>query len=110
MNTKPKESDWKHFRDMLELLRERYLKDKNRALVEILTDPGRSPTEQFWDSFEAMKEESEVLHACLDGYSRSKMYQYMLRMLRHGMLLEEDLSGFSKELQEQLIRHLKTDF
>jgi len=106
MNGKPKESDWKQFRGMVEFLRERYLKETNHKLHQILTDSERTATDQFWDTLEVMKEEKKVLQDCLDGHSRSQMYFSMLLMLRHGMLKKQDLKGFSEELQEQLTTHL----
>ena len=106
MNGKPKESDWKQYRDMIEFLKERYLKEANQRLSGILTDGDRSATDQFWDTFEEMKKEKKILQDCLDRHSRSYMYLSMLLMLRHGMLKEEDLQGFSEELQEQLTTHL----
>jgi protein-tyrosine phosphatase len=49
-----------------------------------------------------MKKEMKILQDCLDGHSRSKMFVSMLLMLRHGMLKEEDLQGFSEGLQKQI--------
>ena len=92
---------------MIEFLRERYLKEKNQQLTQILIDTERTPTNQFWDAFEEMKKEKKILEACLDGHSRSRMYMSMLLMLRYGMLKEEDLKGFSEGLQEQLTTYLK---
>jgi hypothetical protein len=109
MNGKPKESDWKQYSDMIELLKERYLKETNQRLSAILTDVDRSATDQFWDTFNEMKKEKKVLQECLDRHSRSYMYLSMLLMLRHGMLKEKDLSGFSEELREQLTTHLKME-
>jgi protein-tyrosine phosphatase len=54
-----------------------------------------------------MKKEKKILEDCLDGHSRSGMDISMLLMLRYGMLKEEDMKGFSEELQEQLTTHLK---
>jgi len=105
MNTKPKESDWKQFRDQVAFLRERYLKEKNQQLLEMLTDSERTPTAQFWDTFDQMKKEQKVLRDCLDGHSRSNMYFSMHLMLNYGMLKEEELDEFSEALREQLIRH-----
>jgi hypothetical protein len=51
MNAKPKESDGKQFRDMIEFLRERYLTEQNQKLSQILTDSDRTATGQFWDTF-----------------------------------------------------------
>ena len=104
---KPKESDWKQFRDIVEYLRERYLKEKNKELVEILTSSSKTATEQFWATLDIMKKEKKILQDCLDGHSRSKMFLSMCLMLRHGMLNEDDLKGFSEDLQDQLNTHLK---
>ena len=109
MNGKPKESDWKQFRGMVEFLRERYLKEKNQELRAMLADSGRTATAQFWDTFEEMKEEKAVLQACLDGHSRSKMYRSMRLMLRYGMLKEGDLNGFSEALHQELTADLSRD-
>jgi hypothetical protein len=105
MNAKPIESDWKKFRDMVEFLRERYLKEKNQALLKILTDSDRTPTAQFWDTFDQMKKEKKVLQDCLDGHSRSNMYFSIHLMLNYGMLKEGDLNDFSETLQERLTKH-----
>ena len=66
---KPKESDWKRFRDLVPDLRERYLKKINHELVGMLTVPDKTPTNQFWDTFEQMKKEKRILQDCLDGHS-----------------------------------------
>lgn len=109
MNRKPKESDWKHYSGMIDFLKERYLKETNQKLNAVLTDPDQSATDQFWDTFEEMKKQKKVLRDCLDPHSRSNMYFSMFLMLRHGMLKENDLKGFSAELQEQLTDRLKMD-
>ena len=73
MYGKPKESDWKTFSRMLPDLREKYLRPIGAALVGELTNPDKTPTEQFWDTFKIMKEQKKVLEDCLDDCSRSKM-------------------------------------
>jgi protein-tyrosine phosphatase len=102
MNGKPKESDWKRFRGIVPDLRERYLRQKNQELVDLLKDPKKTATEQFWDTLEEMHKEKKILCNCLDGHSRSKMMSFMLLMRRYGMLKESDLQGFSEDLQEKL--------
>ena len=102
MNGKPKESDWKRYRDMVSDLRERYLKEKNQELIDMLSALDKTPTEQFWDTLERMKKEKRILQDCLDPHSRSKMFMSMMLMLRCGMLKEEDLEGFSDELKGEL--------
>lgn len=108
MYQKPKESDWKHFNAMTVDLRERYLKEKNQKLVQMLTASGKKPSAQFWDTFDQMNKEKKILVDCLDGHSRSKMTMCMALMLRYGMLKKEDLEGFSEELQNQMSHYLKS--
>ena len=98
----PAESDWKKFRAMIPLLRERYLAARNGAIAALLTDPQKNETERFWDAMEEMGKEAKVLQHCLDGHARSKMRQFMLSMIRAGMMTKEDLAQFSPKLQEDL--------
>ena len=107
MNERPKESDWKKFRGMVVDLRERYLREKNRELAAMLSDPGKTATEQFWETMEKMEKEQWILEECLDGHSRSKLFLSMGLMCRYGMLRREDLENFSPELQEELSRFLR---
>jgi hypothetical protein len=107
MTDKPKESDWKHFRKIVPDLREKYLKERNKDLLKLLTDPEKTPTEQFWNTEEKINEEKRILVDCLDGHRRSRMFEYMALMCRYGMLKEEDLKAFSKELQERMQHYLE---
>jgi protein-tyrosine phosphatase len=99
---KPKESDWKKFRNSLDKWRERYLKRKNDEIREILEDKALSETEKFWNIVGFQKTESKILWNCLDGYSRSKMTLHMALMKKYEMICQEDIDEFSKELQELL--------
>jgi hypothetical protein len=51
---------------------------------------------------EEMEREARVLRECLDGHSRSKMWLYILTMIRAGMLSKEDIEAFSEDLQKQV--------
>ncbi len=106
MHNKPKESDWKVFRAMAPELRERYLHARNNELASILSNDQLSETERFWASEERSREIAKVLRACLDGHSRSKMAFFMVLMLTHGMMTQNDLAKFSDELQERMSWHI----
>lgn len=97
-----KESDWKRFQSLIVNVRERYLAEQNAMLLKILTDPKRDETKRFWDTLTQMKNVSKVLAECLDDHSRSKMEIHMRRMLRVQMLVDDDLVGFSDELQTRM--------
>jgi len=97
------ESDWRHFRRSVSEWRERYLQTVNEE-INVLTTPGdRTPTEAFWDIKERVDAEAKILQACLDRHSRSNMSIHLIRMLRHGMIHEADLDGFSHELRDQVL-------
>lgn len=99
---KPKESDWKKFRDSLDKWRERYLKRKNAEIRAMLEDNNLSETEKFWDIVDFQKKESKKLRDCLDGTSRSNMILQMALMKRYEMIDQEEIAAFSEELQNIL--------
>jgi protein-tyrosine phosphatase len=99
-----KESDWKLFRKRVPEWRERYLRLKNKEIVGVLTTRDKTPTEQFWAAKEKIEEEAKILVHCLDGHSRSKMQFYLFLMYRYGLIEDNDLEEFSKELREQVSR------
>ena len=87
---------------MVPRLRERYLAHRNARIATLLTDPEKTETERFWDAMEEVEREARVLRECLDGHSRSKMWLYILAMIRAGMLNKEDINVFSEDLQKQV--------
>ena len=70
---KPKESDWKKFRNSLDKWRERYIERKNEKILAILKDKQLSETEKFWNIVGFQKAEAKKLQDCLDGISRSSV-------------------------------------
>ena len=99
---KPKESDWKKFRNSLDKWRELYLKRKNEEIRTIIEDNNLDETEKFWNIVDFQKKESKILRDCLDGFSRSNMVLHMALMKKYKMIGEEDIEEFSEELQELL--------
>ena len=96
------ESDWKKFRALIPLLRDRYLAASNARIGRKLTDPKKTETERFWDAEEDIRKEAKTLRLCLDDISRSKIWLTLMSMRRAGMLKKEDLADFSEELQKQV--------
>ena len=99
---KPKESDWKKFRNSLDKWRERYLKWKNDEIRSILEDKNRNETEKFWDIVEFQKNEAKKLRDCLNNNSRSNMTLHIALMKRYKMIDQDDIDEFSEELQRFL--------
>lgn len=107
MHDKTNEKDWKIFRDMAPELRERYLIDRNKELASILSDDQRSQTERFWDVEERAREIAKVLRVCLDGHTRSKMNFFMITMINHGMMKQDDLTKFSEQMRERFLPYIR---
>ena len=101
---KPKESDWRAFRDMVPELRERYLAKINADLVAALSSEAGTDTERFWDAEEKIGKEAKILQECLDDHSRSSMFRFINTMLAHGMMDTSDLDAFGEELRERIRR------
>lgn len=96
------ESDWKKFRALLPVWRERYLVKCNGEITRILCAPGKTDTERFWDAEERIADEAKVLSRCLDDLRRSKMLERLYAMRAAHMIEREDLADFSEELQKQI--------
>lgn len=107
MYKKPLESDWKTFRKRVPEWRERYLRRKNRDIVNRLTAPAKTATEQFWDAKQTLDEEARTLRECLDGHSRSKMQWYLILMYRHGLIHDSDLNELSEEVRDHVLKASK---
>jgi predicted protein tyrosine phosphatase len=96
------ESDWKKFRALVPVWRERYLVERRAGILQQFTDPQKTETERFWDTLEVMEQEARVLRHCLDGHSRSSMWSFLVAMASNGMIREADLADFSEELRAQM--------
>ena len=103
MSKRPKESDWRTFRDSLVDWRERYLETTTAEIADLLQEDRQSPTERFWNAEKRIKKEAKILRDCLDGYSRSKMHTHLMLMYRHGMIDDADLERFSEELRDRVL-------
>ena len=103
MERQPLESDWKVYRKRVSEWRERYVAKKNQEIIGLLTDEGKTPTEQFWEAKRQIEEEARVLADCLDNHSRSKMQWNLFLMHRHGLVGDEDLEEFGAELRDRVL-------
>jgi hypothetical protein len=96
------EADWKVMRKLIPGLRERYLRRRNEEFIALLSASGKTETERFWDTDDAIRREAKVLRDCLDDLRRSRLFEILLLMRHHGMFLDEDLAQFSDDAQKEL--------
>ena len=55
------ESDWKNYKSIVPELRERYLCNRNKELIAILSRESLTPTENFWQANERIHEIEKFL-------------------------------------------------
>jgi hypothetical protein len=101
-NHQPTESDWKKFRSIVPVLRERYLQARNTELVAIFEGESLTPTEKFWAASERIEEIGGILRICLDDHRRSKMIHSLRLMYRHQMITDEEVNAFSEEIRMRI--------
>jgi hypothetical protein len=94
------EPDWKKFRALVPVWRERYIADRNARIKAMLEDRVKTETERFWEVHQVMEKEARILETCLDGHSRSKMWFHLMLMRKAGMIKRDDVADFSQELQK----------
>ena len=97
------EADWKYYSKHVDVWRDRYLSKRNSEINAVLSDPEKTPTEQFWDALDLMQSERNLLESCLGEHSRSKMELSLLLMFRHGLIMESDLACFSDEMRNRIL-------
>ena len=98
----PLESDWKKFRAMLPVWRERYLAEKNLRIAAVLADAAKTDTDRFWDAEKLIGKEVRILRRCFDDIRRSRMWERLAEMRDAGVIRREDLTEFSPKLQDQV--------
>ena len=101
---KPKESDWKKFKDLIPLMRDRFLLRKNEELIAVLSQEGKTPTEIFWETKERLDEYEKIIYQCFRYQSRSDMWLAVLSMRTYCLMLDEDLEQFSEPLRQDIQR------
>ncbi len=101
-NNQPTEADWKNYKSIVPGLRERYLSKRNTELIAILSRDSNTPTENFWNTSERMKEIVKIVSDCLDDHRRSRMLNNLMLMYFHEMIGDDDLNGFSDEVRRRI--------
>lgn len=96
------ESDWERFKMMIPTFRERYDAYHRRKITELLHAPDRTKAERWWDAHAFIEQDARTLCLCLDAPPGLKLWTFLLSMRVLGALTDDDLEGFSPELQRFL--------
>ena len=101
-NDEPTEADWKYFRKVFPELQNRFLESKNNEIIQILTDSEKTPVERFRKSREVSDSIDGELQRCNRNTPRRRLIVTTISMFNIGMMVKEDLLGFSLKFQEQV--------
>ncbi len=97
------EADWKLFRMKIAGWQERYMETLNARLAKILTDETLPAGDRFWKAEKMMSREKKTSGVTIE-MSRNLFKLNLLRLLKEKVIMLEDLSEFSPELQEEIRR------
>lgn len=97
------ESDWTILKELIPKWRERYVAKKNQEILELLTEAGKTPIEQFWNAKEKLDSEAKILTKCCDGLTRRNLHYSLGEMYRCNFIGEEDLARFSDRIRDRLM-------
>ena len=94
------EQDWKLFRSKLPKWQENYMDRLNKEYKEILNSD-KLPSEKFWELEKRIFNDKK--HVGVTAVmSRSRFLENIYSLLSEGAITKNDLSDFSKELQNEI--------
>lgn len=96
------ESDWKRFKPLRQLALERFCEQVLLDIGRIGADGGKGCHERYLDIYRLIHEKDKELARSFDCLRRSTALVQIALFRSHGLITEEDLAGFSEELQNQI--------
>lgn len=97
-----KESDWKRFKPLRQLALERFCEKVLLDIGRIGAEAGKSRHERYLDIYRLIHEKDKELVRTFDSLRRSTALVQLGLFRSHGLITEEELSGFSEELRVQV--------
>ena len=94
-----KEKDWKLFRKKLPEWQEAYMERLIKDYAELLDGDEAAP-EKFWTLDKRVRADRQSLGVRVNEESRSKLQNILTGLIVENVISEDDLCGFSEELQE----------
>lgn len=100
MPSEIKESDWKRFKPLRQLALERYCEKVLLNIGRIATDAGKSHHERYLDIYRLIHKKELI--RTFDSLRRSTALVQIGLFRSHGLITEEEFSGFSEALRSQV--------
>ena len=93
-------SDWQLFNKLLPKWQERYINRLNQEYKKILDSDDSAPN-KFWKLEKRIKADRKSPGVIVEVSKRS-IFQTLLQLISEKVITDEDLSGFSKELRDDI--------
>ena len=98
--------DWKLFQEKLPGWQEKYMEGLIQEYVNFLNDDTKQASEKFWEFEKRIKEDKRHPGVIIE-MRKSETIWDMVRLIRLKVIVYEDLSDFSDELQQAVKRILE---
>lgn len=93
-----KESDWKHLRNLKQILLERACSGINQEAQLVLNNVnGLSQYEVYISLYKHIEKKDKIIADCFNDHKRSKAIEIILNLLRHKLITDEEIQVFSDE-------------
>ena len=101
------EPDWRMFKKKLPVWQEAYMERLNREYIDILSGNGYA-SEKFWQLEQRIKKDRKS-SGVITELTRRNAIPCIVRLLSDGIIVPNDLEGFSKDLVETVCIFWKID-
>ena len=98
--------DWKLFREKLSDWQENYMEGLVKEYANFLNDDKKPASEKFWELEKRIKEDKRHPGVIME-LKKSEVIWDIARLIRLNVIMYEDLSEFSDELQNEVKRILE---
>lgn len=93
--------DWKLFQEKLPVWQEKYMEGLIREYVNFLNDDTKHASEKFWELEKRIKEDKRHPGVIME-MRKSEAIWDIVRLIRLKVIVYDDLSDFSDELQQEV--------
>ena len=97
--------DWKLFRERLSDWQEKYMESPVKEYANFLNDDKKPASEKFWELEKRIKEDKHHPGVIMEMHKIDAILD-IVRLIRLKVIIYDDLSEFSEELQQEVKRIL----
>ena len=97
-----KESDWRIFKELLEIAQERFCQRSLSDIVRIIDTTTNTSYERLCEIYDLLRDRNKEIAQSLSELRRSNAIYQLLAMKRLELVTEEEFARFSEETQNRI--------